>query len=571
MRVVHYIRVSTEDQAEHGFSVSGQTEELREHSLKAGHEVAGVILDRGEKRWNLDRPGLNEIRELVSTTQIDEIWAWAWDRYGESPWSEVLALEMEGYGVKLRALDDGGEGEAAEILRGMKGIFSAQDQRKRVERSRMGKRSRARRGEVIPSGQNLPYGFQYNESRTNYEVYEKQMAVVRQLFEMVGKRGESLKSVCRTLDAEGVPTPGRSSYWNPITVRRFLLDDRYKPHTVDELRDLGVATDVLDRLDQDGYYGVTYFGQTRATKRHQIRKNASNKPREIREDRIPIPIPHFGIPREWVDATRKYFETYRGWRDKPGRRFYELRGFIYCGECGRKMTSYQNSSRRYHYYQCQARRNHGRRACPDSFNLNAGRAEKKIARDVSHLLQDSDRVMADLDAAIKRETAHITNTHMEVTTWLKIIEDCHRKRSGYQDLAADGLMTREELAEKLRVLDKNKADAQRQVENARDGQAHIEELKETKKAMLSAYASGILYDGVEHFSPEMRHEIYAALGLKVTVNSDGTMNLEYHVDADVIRLTREVEEYAREVAEFREKLITHTKRPGEEPLRAWSS
>jgi hypothetical protein len=59
--------------------------------------------------------------------------------------------------------------------------------------------------------------------------------------------------------------------------------------------------------------------------------------------------------------------------------------------------------------------------------------------------------------------------------------------------------------------------------------------------------------------------------LKVTVDSDGRMAVEYDVNADVIQLTREVESYGNEVAAYRGKLITHTKRPVHEPLRASSS
>ena len=48
--------------------------------------------------------------------------------------------------------------------------------------------------------------------------------------------------------------------------------------------------------------------------------------------------------------------------------------------------------------------------------------------------------------------------------------------------------------------------------------------------------------------------IYEALRLKVTVAADGTPRIQGIVDAQVIRLTRGVEDYGQEVAEYRSRL-----------------
>jgi hypothetical protein len=86
--------------------------------------------------------------------------------------------------------------------------------------------------------------------------------------------------------------------------------------------------------------------------------------------------------------------------------------------------------------------------------------------------------------------------------------------------------------------------------NARAGQSRVEELRARKWAMLDAYAQGISYDGVYWLPPELKHEIYYALRLKVTVHADA---LEYdaHVNPTVIKLTRAVEEYGHEVEQYR--------------------
>jgi hypothetical protein len=115
-------------------------------------------------------------------------------------------------------------------------------------------------------------------------------------------------------------------------------------------------------------------------------------------------------------------------------------------------------------------------------------------------------------------------------------------------------MTLDELADKLRALEVTRTTAEGHVANARAGLNRVEDLRATKRAMLEAYAAGIEYDGISYFSPEMRREIYEALRLRITVGSDGTAHIQGNADANVIRLTRGVEDYAAEVEEYRGKL-----------------
>jgi DNA invertase Pin-like site-specific DNA recombinase len=115
-RAILYARVSTDEQVKEGYSLAGQLQELRRYATVESYEVLAEVVDPGEKRWTLDRPGIHELREMVSAGGVDVVLAHQWDRFGESPWPEVLALELEEYGTALRSLDDSGEGEDAELF-----------------------------------------------------------------------------------------------------------------------------------------------------------------------------------------------------------------------------------------------------------------------------------------------------------------------------------------------------------------------------------------------------------------------------------------------------------------------
>ncbi|CAA9283851.1 MAG: hypothetical protein AVDCRST_MAG93-3383 [uncultured Chloroflexia bacterium] len=564
VRAVLYIRVSTEEQAKSGYSIPDQKRELERHAEHQGYEVVDTLIDDGYSGASMDRPGLRKVYEMAENGQIDAVLATKRDRLFRNHYYRLRTdKDLQECGVRLVALNDTGNKIGDSVL----DSYAEYEREEFIRRSRSGKRQKARDGKVVPAGNNLPYGFSYNHDKSNYVSNPPEMSTVRRMFEMMAT-GSSLKGVCKALDNEGLPTPGGSKFWNPITVRRYLLSDAYKPHTVDELLTLGVTANVVNALDPEKTYGVWWYGKDRVEKTDEPKKrkdgqprvNASKKPRRYnrqqRDDKIPVPIPDAGIPREWVEATRRYFETYRGWkltpdgRPKEGAHFYELRGFVYCGACGRKMTGYQNSSRKYYYYQCQARRNHGKKACPDSFNYNAEKLETRIMRDVDKLLQDPERVRRQLDEAIAAETANIRNPHAESITWIKTIQDCDKRRAHildrYLELADETLMSKDELRQRVSVVDQEKATAERHLNEARDGESRVEELRATKRTILSAYANGIIHDGIRYFDGPMRHGIYDALGLRVAVETDGTLTVDYSVDANVIKLTREVETYAAE-------------------------
>ena len=72
-----YLRVSTQEQAERGWSIEGQYTELRKFC--EGHEewkVVRVLRDPGYTAANLERPGIQQLLELIRTGQLDVVVVW---------------------------------------------------------------------------------------------------------------------------------------------------------------------------------------------------------------------------------------------------------------------------------------------------------------------------------------------------------------------------------------------------------------------------------------------------------------------------------------------------------------
>ena len=62
-KAVVYARVSSEEQAKHGFSIENQKKVCCEFAQKNGYNVDKIFVDEGKSAKNLDRP---EIQELMN-------------------------------------------------------------------------------------------------------------------------------------------------------------------------------------------------------------------------------------------------------------------------------------------------------------------------------------------------------------------------------------------------------------------------------------------------------------------------------------------------------------------------
>ena len=94
-----------------------------------------------------------------------------------------------------------------------------------LERSRRGKRYRARAGEVsVLAG--APYGYRYkrktDEAPAFYQVIEPEAQVVRRVYEMYTVEGLSIGEITRRLNAQGIPTRKHSARWERSVVWAML-------------------------------------------------------------------------------------------------------------------------------------------------------------------------------------------------------------------------------------------------------------------------------------------------------------------------------------------------------------
>ena len=539
-RAILYARVSTEEQTKSGYSLAQQLEACRLWCAREGYEIVEEVTDPGQSGASLERPGMDRVRDLVATEEISLVLAQDRDRFAREPaYHYLLRREFEEQGTKIRALNDrGDESPEGELTEGILDQLAKYERAKIAERSRRGKLRKAQEGKIV-AGHVPNYGFEYNPARDKYIVDEENMRVVRRIFWMVGAQGVSLHGVTRALRLEGMKSPAGGKYWNKKVIRRFILDDVYKPHTFDEISAL-VAPEVAVHLDPERFYGVWWFNRRRANTDQvseagpngRVYKKRNHVVFKDKSEWIAVPVPDSRIPRELAEAARDTVANNRS-PSKLGGRFWELSGAILrCGECGRAMEGVD----RYYktktgkkgvicYYRCREG-NRRKDTCTNSKSVRSDRAHSAVWELVCGLLTDPEQLRADLDAMIEQEkrSGRRGDPAKEAQLRAEKLADIECKREGYWDLAASGDMPKDIMRARIAELEDQRKTAQKELENLRSYDEYLEGLERDRDALLASrmeMAPGAL----DSLTSEERHQFYKLIKLKVVAVPEGPLEV----------------------------------------------
>jgi hypothetical protein len=167
---------------------------------------------------------------------------------------------------------------------------------------------------------------------------------------------------------------------------------------------------------------------------------------------------------------------------------------------------------------------HGKDACPQR-NLRVDKVEPRIWEFVSGLLKEPERLRAGLDAMIEDErNERRGDPERETRVWLDKLVEVDRMRAGYQELAAKGLMTLNELGERLGELDETRETARNELKALKNCQERLETLERDRDTLLESYV-GLVPEALDTLAPEERHRVYKMLRLKVVTNPGGGMEI----------------------------------------------
>jgi hypothetical protein len=176
----------------------------------------------------------------------------------------------------------------------------------------------------------------------------------------------------------------------------------------------------------------------------------------------------------------------------------------------------------------------GDTGCAHRKNHPVEGVEAEVWQFVSGLLRDPERLREGLDEMIERERAGMHgDPAQEQKMWLDKLADVERKRSGFQDMAAEGLITFDELRAKLAALEETRTTAQRELEALAGRRERLADFERDRDTLLEHYAT-MVPEALEELTAEERHQVYKMLRLEVYIHPDGDLEIRGVLSQDVL-------------------------------------
>ncbi|MFZ5901176.1 MAG: recombinase family protein [Bacillota bacterium] len=326
-----YLRVSSEEQARHGYSLDFQAEKCRERALELG--ATGIVFyrDPGVSGALLDRPGLNALRQAVRNKEIDLVVVLDPDRFARNVAHQLLVTEeIDRSGARLEFVNfEWRNTPEGQLFYAIRGAIAQYEKEKIRERTMAGRLQKARLGKMPHAHQ--PYGYDYDRSNSTLVPNPREAPVVRMIFSLFVKQQLGYSAIAARLNEQGIPTKKAAPSWHRAVVRQILMNPVY------------TGTFWANRYDCRNL-GLNKFKKPADRLRPSLRD---------RQEWIPISVTPL-VPNDlWEEAQARIKTGIQTW-SKRRRRIYLLAGLLHCAACRSKLVGQQvySGNRRYPYYLC---------------------------------------------------------------------------------------------------------------------------------------------------------------------------------------------------------------------------
>ena len=528
LRVALYIRVSTDEQVEHGFSIPEQRRELLAYAEREGWRVVEVIVDEGHSGAVGIRPGLDRLTELAEAGEIDVVLAKKRNRLFRNRFYRLMyERSLDDLGVALVALDDTGN----RFADAMNDEFSDWYREEVTKNMTAGRMQKAREGKLI-AGCNPLYGFGYTSDRNGYVIAPAEMAVVERIMRCVAS-GKTLHSVKRELERDGIPSPSGKPLWLPTTVRSIVMEDAYRPYSYEELAPL-LTAEAKTRLDPLNGNGVVWYPRRKVKRLEPDPARNYKRPQRtsnyVRNEQIPIPVVSSGIPADLIDKARAMIANNHASRSK-GYRVYELAGVARCAECGSSLSTTRRGSngRQYFYYRCGKNQRNGLRGCAMSISFPASQLERNVLHMVLDAVKDRDELIRKAEADFESKRRGLLRIGgADAESWHARLDAIERQRANYQRAFAADALSLSDLKARTAELDADKQDVERVLAEYEDRDRKLRELEQYRDRTITLIREGRWHElGIT--DARARNERYREIGLTAYVDATRSVTVEWGV------------------------------------------
>ena len=194
MRCGIYVRVSTDDQRDNGYSIDSQLRMIKEYCKKNDYNIADVYNDAGHSGKYLMRPEMQRLLADIKSKKIDKLIAIKVDRLTRNNYDGFWLLNYcEEHDVKIEFILEPYDVSTAngEMIFGMNLVFGQRERKEIGARTKRAMEEMALE-KIHPS--KAPYGYIRNKETGHLEIEPIEAQVVKDIFELC-KQGNSTRSI----------------------------------------------------------------------------------------------------------------------------------------------------------------------------------------------------------------------------------------------------------------------------------------------------------------------------------------------------------------------------------------
>jgi len=444
MNIAIYARVSTDTQAKEG-TIDSQIEALKDYAKAHNLDIIFECIDDGYSGTTLDRPGLDQLRELSNQGSIEGVLILAPDRLSRKQANQIILMEeFKKRNIQViftnQKFEDSPEGN---LMLNIQGLLAEYERAKIADRMRRGTIHAAKKGQFNAS--NPPYGYRYipknKDCIGHLEINSNEANIVQYIYRLY--INENLNGVQITKRLQNESAVCRNLHW--------------------------WSSQIYSILKSEVYTGIAYMFQNRVTepklspKQKGYRKSKnSSKVLRPREDWIGIPVPAIIDQETWNKAQELLKRNAHTARRNNKKNKYLLRGLVVCGLCGSMASGYVSNKST--YYSCGAKRHKNITSTPhdEIIQVHHNPFDEKVWTGLTELLSDPKNIKAQIEKRMRANKEklpfnHSTNEFDKELNQLEIQEK--RILDAYREevISLDELkLQKVKIADRRKVLDGKK-------------------------------------------------------------------------------------------------------------------
>lgn len=321
-----YARVSTDQQAEKGYSLDTQLSACRKSAKELGADLIIEYVDDGYSGEYIERPAMERLRNAIKDKEFDIVIVYDPDRLARNLAHQlIITEEIEKSGAQLKfvsvTFEQSPEGK---LFYSIRGAVSAYEKEKIKERTMRGKKGKLQSGKLIFNS--APYGYDWDSENNTYILNEQQAEVVRLIYKLCIDEGLGSRAIANRLNEMAIPS-AKNGKWKPGTIYKLLVKETY----------YGV------------HQGMKYY----------YKKTGLNEEKRIKRDPsewIPVSVPAI-IDEDTWQAAQKQLQVNKSLSKRNTKHTYILQHILYCGRCKQHMSVVYSGPKRIDFYWCRSRIN----------------------------------------------------------------------------------------------------------------------------------------------------------------------------------------------------------------------